>query len=207
VLADPELGRINGWKIGKAVLYLAVYLGFLVLFAKGALILSGRSGLWSMFGYSLLLLLQAVMVFLLVLPIVILLVLGGLLLLDWILDAVLQWRSRSQPRQGRGALVKMKEKVDSGQKKIMRSKLLFDVLVRILPSSNDIFERTARFLKIAEQPTQEEVFLQVQQQYPVEEKVKTRFVVLPMNMEHMNLGNVTTSIDDQHKELLSLAEC
>jgi uncharacterized protein len=207
VLADPDTGKINFRKIGLALLYLVIYLGLLALFTWGALRLSGRSDPWSMLGYSLLLLLESVMVFLLASSILILLALGGLLLLNWILDAVLGWRSRDQPRQKRGALVKMKERVDSGQKRIMRSKLLFDVLVRILPSSNDIFERTARFLKIAEQPTQEQVFLQVQQQYPVEDKVKTRFVVLPMNMEHMHLGSVPISIDDQHKELLSLAEC
>ena len=135
----------------------------------------------------------------------ILIALGVILLLQGIIDLLLKIRSRRQSRQARSQLMQMKETVAGGQKKIMRSNLLFDLLMRINPASNDIFERTARFLKISEQPTQEEVFQQVQRQYPNEETVKTRFVILPMDMGFMKLGELDTSIEQQHQELLALA--
>src|SRR5512139_2391833 len=66
VLADPDTGKINFRKIGQALLYLVIYLGLLALFTWGTLRLSGPTDPWSMLGYSLLLLLESVMVFLLV---------------------------------------------------------------------------------------------------------------------------------------------
>jgi predicted TIM-barrel fold metal-dependent hydrolase len=97
----------------------------------------------------------------------------------------------------------LKEQVAGGRRRVIRSNLLIDLLVRINPASNDIFERMARFLKISEQPTQEAVFKQVELQYPQD---KTVFVVLPMDMGFMNLGKVDAPIESQHEELWKLAQ-
>ncbi|HEX5840287.1 MAG TPA: amidohydrolase family protein [Anaerolineales bacterium] len=207
IFSDPKLGRINARKILWNLCLIGGYFGLLFLLSTAATLLSGRPDRLSQLGYSFLLLLQALLVTPLILLIGVLLALGALLVYQAILNLLLKLRSMSQPVQADSTLMKMKKSADRQQKKIVRSKLLYEVLVRIKPGSNDIFERTARFLKIAEQPTQEEVFLQVQRQYPNDEKVKTRFVVLPMDMTFMKLGTVSASIELQHEELLSLAEC
>src|SRR5215208_7124217 len=207
VLSDADKGKINGWMIPVYLLGVIAYFGFLILLAKATIFLSARTDLVSLLGYSFLLLFQAVLVIPIVLLIGILLALGAIVLLQWIIDLLLKIKSKSPSPQDRRQLMQAKQKVAQRQKQIVRSKLLYDLLVRINPASNDIFERIARFLKIAEQPTQEDVFLQVQRQYPHEENVKTRFVVLPMDMGFMNLGELDVSIERQHEELLSLAEC
>lgn len=207
VLSDADMGRINGWMIPVYLLGVVLYFALLILLARFTLSLSARSDLWSLLGYPFLLLLQAILVIPIVLLVGILLALVVILVLQWIIDLLLRWQSRSRSVQADSQLMKIQQTVARGQKQIMRSNLLFDLLVGINPASNDIFERIARFLKIAEQPTQDEVFQQVQRQYPNEENVKTVFVVLPMDMGRMNLGELDTSIDLQHKELLALAEC
>ena len=207
VLSDAEMGRINGWMIPVYLLGVVLYFAILILLARFTLSLSARSDLWSLLGYPFLLLLQAILVIPIVLLVGILLALVVILVLQWIIDLSLKWQARSRSVQTDSQLMKIQQTVARGQKQIMRSNLLFDLLVGINPASNDIFERIARFLKIAEQPTQDEVFQQVQRQYPNEENVKTVFVVLPMDMGRMNLGELDTSIDLQHKELLALAEC
>ena len=207
VLSDADMGRINGWMIPVYLLGVVLYFAILILLARFTLSLSARSDLWSLLGYPFLLLLQAILVIPIVLLVGILLALVVILVLQWIIDLSLKWQARSRSVQTDSQLMKIQQTVRRGQKQIMRSNLLFDLLVGINPASNDIFERIARFLKIAEQPTQDEVFQQVQRQYPNEENVKTVFVVLPMDMGRMNLGELDTSIDLQHKELLALAEC
>jgi len=207
VLSDADMGRINGWMIPVYLLGVVLYFAILILLARFTLSLSARSDLWSLLGYPFLLLLQAILVIPIVLLVGILLALVVILVLQWIIDLSLKWQARSRSVQTDSQLMKIQQTVARGQKQIMRSNLLFDLLVGINPASNDIFERIARFLKIAEQPTQDEVFQQVQRQYPNEENVKTVFVVLPMDMGRMNLGELDTSIDLQHKELLALAEC
>jgi predicted TIM-barrel fold metal-dependent hydrolase len=202
-LSDADLGRINWWKMPVYLLFVILYFALLVLLARSTIFLSARSDLWSLLGYSFVLLFQAVLVIPIVLFLVILIALGVIVLLQAIIDLLIKMRSKRQSPQDRRQLLQMKQTVARGQKKIIRSNLLFDLLVQINPASNDIFERTARFLKISEQPTQEEVFQQVALQYP---KGKTVFVVLPMDMGFMDLGELDTSIERQHEELLSLAE-
>jgi predicted TIM-barrel fold metal-dependent hydrolase len=207
VLSDAKRGVINWWMVPVYLLGVIAYFGFLNLLAKATIVLSARTDLLSLLGYSFLLLFQAVLVIPIVLLVGILLALGAILLLQWLIDLLLKIRSSRRSAPERSRLMQMKQTVARGQKRIIQSKLLFDLLVRINPASNDIFERIGRFLKIAEQPTQEEVFRQVQRQYPDEEPVKARFVVLPMDMGFMNLGDLDISIEQQHEELLSLAEC
>src|SRR5512142_1317869 len=147
VLTDPELGAINGWKILRYLLYGIGYFALLTLLPRAALFLSARSDLLSRFGYSCLLLVQALMVILIVLLVGILLVLAVILLLQGIIDVLIRWTSRDPSVQDDSPLMKMKRTAAGQQSRILRSKLLFDVLVHINPASNDVFERTSRFLK------------------------------------------------------------
>jgi predicted TIM-barrel fold metal-dependent hydrolase len=65
--------------------------------------------------------------------------------------------------------------------------------------------RLARYAKVLEVSfglSQEAVFTKVRSFYPR----GTRFVVLPMDMEHMGAGRVTKSIDQQHAKLRELRD-
>jgi uncharacterized protein len=202
-LSDAELGRINWARIPVYLILLILYFASLVFLARWAVSLSPRSDLLSLLGYSFVLFFQAVLVLPIVLFIVILAALAMILLLQGIIDLLIKMRSVSQSRQADRQLLELKNKVVRERGRVIRSNLLINLLVRINPASNDIFERTARFLKIAEQPTQQEVFKQVSLQYP---QKKTVFVVLPMDMGFMNLGELETPIERQHEELWHLAQ-
>ncbi len=67
-------------------------------------------------------------------------------------------------------------------------------------SKNDMIERQARFFTRGRAKEQLKVFEGIERQYPK----GTQFVVLPMDMAFMKLGNVDASIDQQHAELLEL---
>lgn len=69
-------------------------------------------------------------------------------------------------------------------------------------TGDDVWEREARFLDVGNQPTQADVLCQITDQYPR----GTRFVVLPMDMGHADLGDLPISVDEQHKELVELAQ-
>ena len=201
-LSDAEIGRINWIRIPLYLLVVILYFAFLILLAKASIFLSGRSDLLSLLGYPFLLLFQAVLVTPIVLFVVILIALGLIILLQGIINLLLKMTSVSQSTRTDNKLMQLKEKVAERQSSLLHSNLLFDLLVGINPASNDIFERMARFLKIAEQPTQQDVFEQIKLQYP---KEKTVFVVLPMDMGFMELGKLATSIETQHEELWKLA--
>ena len=206
VLSDADIGRINWWMVPVYLLGLIGYFALLILLARAMIFLSARTDLLSLLGYSFVLLIQAVMVIPIILFVIILLALGVILLLQGLIDLLLKLRSKSQSAGVRGQLMQMKQSVTRGRKRILRSNLLFDLLVHINPASNDIFERTTRFLKISEQPTQAEVFQPVEEQYPKDAGFETVFVVLPMDMGFMDLGDPDTPIEEQHAELLKLAK-
>jgi len=202
VLSDPELGRINGLKIAWVGLLVLLYLASLLFLARAAIFLVARPELWALILYPVVLLGQALLAIPLLLFVILIVILAGIAILQIIIDATTPQRGVSESQQADSMLTKLK-------KKATRSYLLFDLLVWIIPGSNDIFERTARFLKIAEQPTQEDVFRQVELQYPKDEKCPkndTVFVVLPMNMAHMKMGGPKESINCQHAQLLRLAK-
>lgn len=202
-LSDADLGRINWARIPVYLLFVILYFALLIFLARSAIFLSARSDLVSLLGYSFVLFFQAVLVLPIVLLIVILVALGVILLLQGLIDLLIKMRSVSQSREADRQLLQLKDKVVRERGRVIRSNLLINLLVRINPASNDIFERSARFLKIAEQPTQQEVFQQVALQYP---QKKTVFVVLPMDMGFMNLGELETPIERQHEELWNLAQ-
>jgi predicted TIM-barrel fold metal-dependent hydrolase len=87
-----------------------------------------------------------------------------------------------------------------------RSKKLLNFLIRVMervnPKENDVLERTARFVATSELKTQSDIFERIRKQYPR----SAVFVVLPMDMEFMELGEVEEKIDKQHDDLLALAK-
>ena len=202
VLSDAELGRINWAMIPAYLLAVILYFAALWFLARWAVSLSPRSDLWALILYPVVLLGQAVLAIPIVLLFVILVALGVVLLLQVMIDVLIKLRSIT-PTQTDHQLMRLKNTVARGRRRVIRSNLLIDLLVRINPASNDIFERTARFLKISEQPTQQDVFGQVELQYP---RDSTVFVVLPMDMGFMNMGRLDTPIERQHQELLELTQ-
>lgn len=206
VLSDAKLGKINPLKFLLFLFLLFLYVTAVYALGNYILLLSTRLDGLTMPGYTLLLLLEGLLVVPLVVLAFIVLAVLVLLLGQAGVDAVLDRRSRRQPeRQNRG-LMKVKSLVHQCQELVAHPNILVNLLVWLNPaSSNDIFERIARFLKIAAQPTQAAVFEQIRRQYQTRE-TKTRFVVLPMDMTHMGLGALKESIDSQHEQLLALAD-
>jgi predicted TIM-barrel fold metal-dependent hydrolase len=202
VLSDPGLGRFH-W--GKAILYVTaavLYIFILRALAVTTLSISGRADAPSLLLYSFSLFWQAVML----IPILAIVLLILILVIIWgmqkLIDLLLYLRDRITSSRADNQLTDMKNAVSQGRAGLIRSSLLVSVLLWIDPAANDIFERVARFLKIAELPTQREVFQNVERQYPE----GTVFVVLPMDMGFMDMGSLPASIDSQHAELLELAK-
>jgi hypothetical protein len=166
VLSDADLGRINWVMVPVYLLLAALYFGLLVGLAGLAIFLSTRSDLLSRLGYSFVLFFQAALVIPIVLLIFILAALGVIFLLQVLLDLLIKLRSVSPSRQVDSRLMQVRRQVTEGRSRMIRSNLLINLLVRVNPASNDLLERMARFLKIAEQPSQREIFKQVQLQYP-----------------------------------------
>ena len=72
----------------------------------------------------------------------------------------------------------------------------------IQPEKKDSITRLTRFVNTGKLDSQASVFKKIQAEYPTGSK----FIVLPMNMDHMgNLGIVEQPIKAQHADLLSLA--
>ncbi|MGK7896407.1 MAG: hypothetical protein AB4372_23020 [Xenococcus sp. (in: cyanobacteria)] len=63
-------------------------------------------------------------------------------------------------------------------------------------SSDDLFDRYAAFLDIGTSSTQEDIFNGLQKFYPPD----TRFVVLSMDLEHIDVGKSLQSFTGQLKE-------
>jgi predicted TIM-barrel fold metal-dependent hydrolase len=201
--SNGELGRID-WEMIPGYIALGLFYGIvLVWLARSSLSLPARPGLGALLGYPFLLFLQALLVIPILLLIAVIVVLVLLAAAQGIINLLLRVTRGRRSSQPGSTLMQVKQTVERGQSRVMRSNLLFDLLVWINPGSNDIFERTARFLKIAERPTQAEVFEQVALQYP---KDNTVFIVLPMDMTFMNLGDLDASIEEQHDELLKMAQ-
>jgi len=75
------------------------------------------------------------------------------------------------------------------------------ILSGVKPGSyDDYFDRNAAFVNIGNKPTQREVFELVKGFYPDD----TRFVVLPMDMEYMDAGEVPIKYEIQLDELAEL---
>jgi uncharacterized protein len=81
---------------------------------------------------------------------------------------------------------------------------LFVMVARLIRrmTDDDILEREARFLTVGNSSSQAEILQRIQDQYPR----GTRFVVLPMDMTYTELGALPESIDEQHRQLLDLAQ-
>ncbi|HMU93078.1 MAG TPA: amidohydrolase family protein [Anaerolineales bacterium] len=129
-------------------------------------------------------------VFVLLLPFL-LIAFSPLILFMVILDYIRDGAERNSADQN-GRMQKVKKKA------INR---LAALLAAINPASDDLLERYARFLNTSASDSQETIFKQIKHQYPENAK----FVILPMDMEFMNLGAMKQSIEDQHADLLKLA--
>lgn len=87
------------------------------------------------------------------------------------------------------------------------SKILFKMVTKatsfLLPGKYDAVHRLARFVETGEKDTQEAVFEKLRKQYPK----RTKFVILPMNLDHMDgLGDVKEKLPAQLSELLAMAK-
>ncbi len=77
------------------------------------------------------------------------------------------------------------------------------ILKNVLPfSDRDLLDRYMRFLEIASKSNQKKVLKVVMGYYPED----TKFVILPMDMEHAGMGHVSHKIDEQHDELACLCK-
>ncbi|MHC4396273.1 MAG: amidohydrolase family protein [Planctomycetota bacterium] len=86
--------------------------------------------------------------------------------------------------------------------KIIR-KLVCFLLNKIDPlDKRDLFQRYSNIIKIAHLKTQKAIFKFVKVRYPLD----TKFIVLPMDMEFMEAGEVPKSWREQHEELAKLAK-
>lgn len=75
------------------------------------------------------------------------------------------------------------------------------LLRNIVPfTDNDLLDRYENFMNVAGHKSQEDVFKQIQGYYPP----KTRFVVLPMDMEQMCAGKVKVGVEQQLQDLSNL---
>lgn len=202
VISDANLGKVNWWRIPLYVVGVIAYFGALVLLTRVTIALATSPNPLVPLGFPLVLILEtglAIPLFLLVAlltALLVMLLLQGLLFLLRLLSSLIP-RSRANTE-----LIQMQGQVVRGRVRLMQSNWLYDTLVWINPFANDIFERLARFLKIAEQPSQEAVFRKVEIQYPEQ----TVFVVLPMDMSFMDMGAPKIPIEKQHEELLQLAQ-
>jgi predicted TIM-barrel fold metal-dependent hydrolase len=97
------------------------------------------------------------------------------------------------------ALENLQSRTNNQARKTIRR--LLHLIGRIIPARKNILERFTAFLNTALLGSQLGVFEEIRNQYPP----TTKFVVLPMNLDLMNLGSVRIKIDDQHDELLRMA--
>lgn len=70
------------------------------------------------------------------------------------------------------------------------------------PGERVFIERYARFVEVAFESSQEDIFKKVLEYYPE----KTQFFALPMDMDHMGAGKAPDSIVKQHDDLVLLKE-
>ncbi|MCI0552687.1 MAG: amidohydrolase [Anaerolineae bacterium] len=114
------------------------------------------------------------------------------------------WKAENPNRQLFSEFISFRRDVDRLTKPLRKNPML-NFIGKLNPAPNDVLERYSRFLNTALLGSQSNVFTEVQLQYPK----GTKFVVLPMNLEHMGrlLGWVPRKIDHQHDELLQLAKC
>jgi uncharacterized protein len=204
VLADGNTGRIDWLRLPLYFFFIFLYFVLLFLLANYVALLSTHLDAINLPVYAFLLLFEAVLVIpalivaFIVLALIVLLLMQGFV--DWLLKIRAQKPSASKP----GRLHIMARALRQGQKMVLHPNILVRLLVGLNPaSSNDIFERMARFLRIASEPSQAAIFDEIKLQYPPEQ---TRFVVLPMDMGFMKLGRLPTSIEKQHAELWTLAQ-
>lgn len=202
VISDSQLGKINWLRIPIYLLFVILYFGFLYIVGGYIVLLSQSLTVLTLPAYAFLLVFESLLVFPVVVFFFLLLAVGIVLLAQVFVDALIRVTGGDPLQPTEGRLFAMRRAIHRGQVTLLHPNLLVDLLVWINPaSSNDIFERMARFLRIASESWQQAVFDEIKTQYPD----NTVFIVLPMDMTFMNLGKLPASISAQHKELCELA--
>jgi predicted TIM-barrel fold metal-dependent hydrolase len=80
---------------------------------------------------------------------------------------------------------------------------VFLILKNVLHfTDRDLLDRYVRFAEIASKSNQQKVLKIVMGYYPE----STKFVILPMDMEHAEMGYISHKIDEQHQELAELCK-
>lgn len=202
VICEGDLGKVNWFMIPVYGVVIFLYFWLLILLTRITIALATSSNPLAPLGYPVLLIFQTVLAIPLFLLVVLVLMLVGILALQGLIFLLRKVRWVTRSGRVNYQLLQLQTQAIQSRRRVMQSNWLYDVLVWINPFPNDIFERLARFLKIAEQPTQRKVFQHVELQYPKD----TVFVVLPMDMGFMNMGAPEISIEHQHKELLEMAQ-
>jgi len=112
------------------------------------------------------------------------------------------WEAEDRNRQLSTEFLSIRRDIGRLSKPLRKNPIL-NFLGKLNPAPNDALERYSRFLNTALLGSQLNVFNEIQLQYPQ----GTKFVILPMNLEHMGwlLRWVPKKIDNQHAELLRLA--
>ena len=210
VLADAKRGRVDLLRVPLYLILFFLYVAAVFIVGNYIAFLSAHLDGMNLPIYALLLLFESMFA----MPLLVLAFVWMALIIALLLQAAVDWwanrRQQRQSKRKNGSVVPTnatkKGLAQEAQEMVQHPNILIDLLAWLNPAAtNDIFERIARFLKIAAQPSQRAIFDQIRLQYPYEEpKIRTRFVVLPMDMTHMELGDVEESIHCQHLQLLKL---
>lgn len=75
------------------------------------------------------------------------------------------------------------------------------LLIWLLNLDDDVFQRYAAFIQTSNTDSQNEILEGIQRQYPAD----TTFIVLPMDMKYMELGELDETLEEQHRDLLAIA--
>jgi predicted TIM-barrel fold metal-dependent hydrolase len=203
VISDASRGKVNWIMIPVYALAVYLYIRLLNFLTQTSNSLAIGANQEAQIVYPLMLLGLLILSIPLFLLVVLIIMLVVSLFLQALISLLIRMRSRRLSRETNQQLTDLKNQVARGRSRVIQSNWLYNVLVWINPFRNDIFERLARFLKIAEQPTQLDVFEQVKLQYP---ERRTVFVILPMDMGFMDMGKLRIPIEKQHEELLEMAQ-
>ena len=90
---------------------------------------------------------------------------------------------------------------------LVKKKITRSIARKLIPfTDRDLIDRYINFVEVTLEGKQSEVLDKLKGYYPNGSVDQTKFIVLPMDMEHMLAGKVKVGIDEQHEELDSLVQ-
>jgi hypothetical protein len=142
-----------------------VYISLFLFVPTAILWLASNPSFFSLAALTLLVPIYAAIIVSVIILVVAVVLLGFVLALQTFVNWVMEKRSGKLSQGTQDQLMQLKSAAQEGQRRVVRSNAFINLLVKINPATNDIFERTARFL---EHPSslQETVFEQIYKQYP-----------------------------------------